>query len=165
MAHRTEKMGNKTLKWEHGQEMLVKCVMDNKMDELIKKNPFIGGSAQAKENGGYRFFLTFTDRDGKSVSHSPVCAPLTCQRPTEPLCSWQYGFAHMVCHPVDCVYRSVRLIQLTQAPVLLVSACAAMPSIPGYILTRHLVMSQSGPSTAFIGLDLTSCCDAAAHFA
>ena len=64
-------MGNKTLKWQNGQEMLVKCVMDNELDKLVKENNFIGKSTP--ESGGYRFYLSFSDRQGENVRHLPVC--------------------------------------------------------------------------------------------
>ena len=52
-------MGNKTVKWRNGQEMLCKCVMDSALNQLITENIYIGG---------YRFFQNFVDRDGITVS-------------------------------------------------------------------------------------------------
>lgn len=55
-------MGKRTVKWQDGQEMLVNCIMDNALYELIDDNPMIGG---------HHFSQQFTDRDGYSVCHCP----------------------------------------------------------------------------------------------
>lgn len=51
-------MGKKTVKWQNGQEMLVKCVMDTELYDLIDENRMIGG---------HHFTQQFTDREGNNV--------------------------------------------------------------------------------------------------
>ena len=52
-------MGTKTLKWELGQKMLVKAVMDQELYDLIDNNIFVAGFPDSD---------VITDRNGVTVS-------------------------------------------------------------------------------------------------
>ena len=54
-------MGTKTVKWDLGQKMLVRAVMDEELYELIDNNIYVGG---------FQSTDVITDRNGVTVSAS-----------------------------------------------------------------------------------------------
>ena len=69
MSCRTEKMGNKTVKWKYGEKLLVQAVMDDELHDMISENYYVGS---------YEFSETVADRNGEKVSqhtkHAKVSA-------------------------------------------------------------------------------------------
>lgn len=62
---RTEKMGNKTIKWKYGEKLLVQAVMDEELHEMFIGNIFVAG---------YEFFETMSDREGNQYTIPKPCS-------------------------------------------------------------------------------------------
>ncbi|KAA6421770.1 MAG: hypothetical protein FRX49_08381 [Trebouxia sp. A1-2] len=62
---RTEKMGNKTIKWKYGEKLLVQAVMDEELHEMLIGNIFVAG---------YEFSETVSDRDGIKYTIPKPCS-------------------------------------------------------------------------------------------
>lgn len=60
-------MGNKTVKWKFGEQMLIKTVMDEEMHEVISNNNYVGPAHAADKKDVFGFSEVFIDRNGIQV--------------------------------------------------------------------------------------------------
>ena len=60
-------MGNKTVKWKFGEQMLIKTVMDEKMYDVISNNNYVGPAHAEDKKDVFGFSEVFVDRAGFQV--------------------------------------------------------------------------------------------------